>query len=220
MPHGIVTSSGWMRRFWQKVHKPYPDGCWEWTGRTRDGYGRITINRKYATVHKLVYGFFIGPVSEGKVLDHLCRNTVCCNPSHLEEVTHKVNALRGIGPTAINAAKTHCIRGHEYTDETVIIRKCDGGRECRLCIKVRSQTDEFKLRRAISGKKHRNKNLEAYRKAKRDDYWKNKDQLQARFTLKCILCGNEYTRRSGLSLTCGGSCTANYREMRMRGELP
>ena len=32
---------------------------------------------------------------EGLVIDHKCRNRLCCNPDHLEAVTQAVNVQRG-----------------------------------------------------------------------------------------------------------------------------
>jgi hypothetical protein len=39
------------------------------------------------------------------------------------------------GPTAINAAKSHCIRGHEFTPENT--QRVHGKRRCRACIALR-----------------------------------------------------------------------------------
>lgn len=35
-----------------------------------------------------------GPTPDGLELDHLCRNPSCCNPAHLEAVTHAENMRR------------------------------------------------------------------------------------------------------------------------------
>jgi hypothetical protein len=40
--------------------------------------------------------------------------------------------MRGFGLPAINARKTHCIHGHEFTVENTNIRP-NGWRECRAC---------------------------------------------------------------------------------------
>ena len=62
---------------------------------------------------------------------------ICVNPDHLEIVTNKENILRGIGITAINAKKTHCIRGHKLVKENLIIEK-NGSRQCRICKNTRN----------------------------------------------------------------------------------
>jgi hypothetical protein len=64
-------------------------------------------------------------------LDHLCRVRGCVNPDHLEVVTGATNTLRGISSPAINARKTHCRRGHEFTPENTYIDR--GSRRCKAC---------------------------------------------------------------------------------------
>lgn len=97
---------------WQKSE------CWEWTRyKARNGYGKIWFKGKTWYVHRLFYTICRGPIADGLELDHLCRNRWCCNPDHLEAVTRRENALRGVGIPALNAAKTHCIRGHPYSSE-------------------------------------------------------------------------------------------------------
>ncbi len=111
-------------------------GCIVWQGYLYDkGYGQIWIARKKQRVHRVAYELANGPIADGLVLDHLCRNRACCNPKHLEAVTHRVNILRGEGASALAVAKTHCIRGHELNETNALIAK--GRRQCRLCLKAR-----------------------------------------------------------------------------------
>ena len=77
-----------------------PSGCWVWRGtRGHHEYGRICLGpyrrgaRKPA--HRVSYEYFIGSIPEGYVIDHLCRNHPCVNPTHLEAVTCKTNVQRG-----------------------------------------------------------------------------------------------------------------------------
>lgn len=71
-------------------------GCWLWTGALRDGYGRVKFNGSVTQeAHRASYEFHIGPIPEGLVIDHLCRNRSCINPSHLEPVTQGENIRRG-----------------------------------------------------------------------------------------------------------------------------
>ena len=108
------------------------DACWVHLGTKSDGYGIIERDGWFQLAHRYHYERILGPVAENLVLDHLCRNRACCNPNHLQPTTRRENTLRGIGPTAVNAVKTHCSRGHEYTQENTVIRK-GGGRRCRTC---------------------------------------------------------------------------------------
>ena len=123
------------------------DGCWTWDGYVEgNGYCRTMINKKRQLVHRVIYELLVGEIPSDLQLDHLCRNTRCCNPKHLEPVTAKVNTLRGVGPSAINSKKTHCINGHEFTVENTYIRKDNNTRRCKRCqyIRVKSYQDRNK----------------------------------------------------------------------------
>ncbi len=115
------------------------DDCWRWRGASDPkGYGRVgrMINGKAVTklAHRVVYEAWVGAIPEGLQLDHLCRNHACVNPDHLEPVTQRENLLRGDTITARNAAKTHCLRGHEFTSDNTYVRP-GGKRNCRTCMR-------------------------------------------------------------------------------------
>ena len=114
----------------EKYYVPEPNsGCFIWTGYlTIGGYGGFGKKR----AHRVSYECVNGDIPDGLVIDHLCRTRCCVNPSHMEAVTNKENILRGIGPTARNAVKTHCKKGHEFTPENTILRN-DGERRCQKC---------------------------------------------------------------------------------------
>lgn len=119
-------------RFWRKVDKTA--ACWTWTGaRQVEGYGRFMVSstpRVLALAHRFSYEQLRGPIADGMTLDHLCRNTSCVNPAHLEPVSREENALRG----SRNATKTHCDAGHEFTPEnTYSAPSRPGVRWCRAC---------------------------------------------------------------------------------------
>jgi hypothetical protein len=73
-------------------------GCWNWTGaRTPKGYGQIRlVGGTTAYTHREAYMAYVGQIPEGLHLDHLCRNRSCFNPEHLEPVTPRENARRGL----------------------------------------------------------------------------------------------------------------------------
>jgi predicted DNA-binding transcriptional regulator AlpA len=81
-------------RFWEKVE---PTGfCWEWTAfKDRKGYGRFRVDDRTMQAHRVAYELLVGPIPEGLHLDHLCRNTSCVNPDHLEPVDLAENVRRG-----------------------------------------------------------------------------------------------------------------------------
>ena len=112
--------------------------CWQWTGvTTRLGYGSVSVDGITKSAHRVVYEALVGPVPPECGLDHLCRNRSCVNPDHLEPTTHRENVLRGEGIAAKNARKTHCIVGHPFTGDNLIIR--GNGRQCRECGRKRSR---------------------------------------------------------------------------------
>jgi hypothetical protein len=107
------------------------NGCLEWTGPlSQFGYALFRTKRKNFRVHRWAYERFIGPIPEGKVLDHICRNRKCVNPHHLEPVTLVENLDRGIR-TNQNRDRTYCQHGHEFTPENTYYS--GGKRACKTC---------------------------------------------------------------------------------------
>ena len=135
-------------RFW--AHIVIEGECWRWSGSTdRGGYGQFQVRDKNWKAHRWSYQHFIGPLADDLQIDHLCRNRACVNPSHLEQVTQQENLSRGNGFTARNARKTHCPRGHPYSDDNLRILR--GGRQksrrdCRECRRI--------YRRALYRRRH------------------------------------------------------------------
>ncbi len=130
-------------RFWSKVKIGTPNECWLWMASlTEKGYGQFAIDGKMRRAHSVAYELLIGPIPEGLELDHTCRNRACVNSQHLEPVTTRVNILRGVGVAGINARKTHCKRGHEFTLENTFIHNKEtphAGRGCRICRRANSR---------------------------------------------------------------------------------
>lgn len=122
-------------RFWSKVDATGP--CWEWTAHVgRAGYGQIHLEGRTALAHRVAYQLLVGSIPDGLQLDHLCRNTKCVNPDHLEPVPGRVNILRSAGPSAQHAIKTHCPQGHPYSQGNLHVTK-SGQRKCRACNRER-----------------------------------------------------------------------------------
>lgn len=126
-------------RVWKRIQPCPISGCWIWTGEnTNLGYGLLrnlgmkSAKRAATVAHRAIYILLMGEVPDGLVLDHLCRMPCCVNPAHLEPVTNAVNILRGTSKSAINAVKTHCMYGHEFTPSNTKIVK-GRGRCCRAC---------------------------------------------------------------------------------------
>lgn len=114
------------------------DGCWIFTGYTQPfGHGMVNLGAKKgkALTHRLVYERLVGPVPAGLELDHLCRVPSCCNPEHLEPVTHRENVRRGNCSTVQTerfASMKTCRQGHARNSKNTYLNK-DGRRRCRPC---------------------------------------------------------------------------------------
>lgn len=141
-------------RFWSKVIKS--NYCWLWIGaRTTKGYGHLRIGKKMYYPHRLSFFIKYGDIDPNLTLDHLCRNPICVNPEHLEEVNIKENTLRGNAPSTKNSRKTHCPKGHRY-DRIY----SDNRRFCSIC-KRQTQKQWEK-----NNRKHRNKYFRKWRQKK------------------------------------------------------
>ena len=131
------------------------NGCWVWQlALNRTGYGIMKRSRwnRSKLVHRVAYEEAVGVIPDGLVIDHLCRNRACCNPSHLEPVTQEVNIARGIDGLAVANQKrrsmTHCKRGHEFTPENTYVFPSNGQRRCRTCFNARQNARNAALRGA------------------------------------------------------------------------
>lgn len=77
-------------RFWSKVEKTKT--CWIWTAsKDRHGYGHFWHEGRLRLVHRLIYETLVGPIPEGKVIDHICHTRHCLRPDHLRIATNQEN---------------------------------------------------------------------------------------------------------------------------------
>jgi hypothetical protein len=128
-------------RFWAHVAKGV--GCWVWSGAMRsNGYGVFKIDGRAFQAHAITYMLARGEIPAGNELDHLCRNTRCVNPDHLEAVPHRENVLRGSSPSAIQARRALCRRGHPFSRVNG-----RGRRVCQTCENA-GQRERYRLKMA------------------------------------------------------------------------
>jgi len=128
VPPAPVTSDE--ARFWAKVELNGDTGCWEWTAALRDGYGRFWLAPRVQAAHRVAYQWLVGPIADGLHLDHLCRNTRCVNPAHLEPVTQRENLMRGVSGEVWRSGL--CARGHR------VPQGADRGGDCQGCNTLRA----------------------------------------------------------------------------------
>ena len=93
----------------------------------------MTIGGQLRGAHRVAYELEHGSIPDGYHIDHLCLNHSCVRPDHMELVSQRENTLRGTGPTAVNARKTHCPKGHPLSGDNLYIYPSTGGRACRTC---------------------------------------------------------------------------------------
>jgi hypothetical protein len=84
---------GPLDRFFAKVELTL--FCWEWLGAVgSSGYGVFHVGPGLELAHRYAYEALVGPIPDDHDLDHLCGNTRCVNPAHLEPVTRAENVRR------------------------------------------------------------------------------------------------------------------------------
>jgi hypothetical protein len=132
-----------IERFLDKIE--FTESCWPWkAAMLQNGYGTFgtasDVPGRLRTVyaHRYSYELFVGPIPDGLVIDHLCRNRLCVNPDHLRAVTRWTNNMENtVNPIALNPDKAHCPQGHPYNEANTHITK-KGHRKCRACNRDRN----------------------------------------------------------------------------------
>lgn len=149
-PTRTAALNRWIR-FEEKIVRISESGCWVWDGSlSPEGYGKLTVNRRTSYAHRVAYERYVGPIQRGLQLDHLCRVRCCVNPSHLEPVTQRMNALRGACGDVTrdrHAKKCACKSGHEFTAENTYFY-IRSGYKCRVCKQCnRDRSRDYKQRK-------------------------------------------------------------------------
>jgi len=81
-------------RFWAKVDKNHPSGCWVWTASCNNreyGMFRPGGSAPKKLAHRLSFEDTYGPIPQGKLILHSCDNPRCVNPAHLRVGDHREN---------------------------------------------------------------------------------------------------------------------------------
>lgn len=146
-------------KFWDRCYPCPMSGCWIWIGAySLAGYDRGTRwadcwEHHYGTLgstraHRLAYETLVGPIPDGMIIDHLCRNRICVNPYHLDVCTNTDNLHRS--PIVMKAEwfqwarPKHkvskydrdgavCPRGHLLTPSNIVEVKGKNTGRCHEC---------------------------------------------------------------------------------------
>lgn len=125
----------------------YATPCWiSDRATTATGYTRIRVDRRSQATHRMAYIAWVGPLADDQEIDHLCRQRACCNPQHLEAVTHRENIRRSDTAWALIHRTRRCKRGHEMTEDNVRLLT-NGAQACRTCIREWNR-ERMRVRRA------------------------------------------------------------------------
>lgn len=148
-----------LTQFFQRIE--ITNHCWLWNGRkTNGGYGVFSFNNNVIRAHRFSYELFKNEIPVNLDLDHLCRNTKCVNPQHLEPVSKYENQKRS---PITNMNKTHCPQGHEYSSDNLYVSP-KGFRFCRICKnaheRLRRTKPEYKLYNKEYSRKYRKERRE------------------------------------------------------------
>lgn len=133
-------------RFWASADRSGgPDACWPWQRYLTHGYGRFFLNGRREVAPRVAWLLAGHALDPSLTIDHLCRNTRCVNPAHLELVTMRENVLRGTSPAAQLSRRLACKQGHPYTPENIRWRGTT--RVCKTCEREHSHRDYITRRK-------------------------------------------------------------------------
>jgi hypothetical protein len=137
-----------------RVPKDWATDCWIWEGKQYpNGYPKFSRGPGHLprAAHRIIWEHYNNmSVPEGMQLGHTCHDEAlakgecdggdgcqhrqCVNPRHTAPQSPSENTLLS---NHFQRRKTHCPRGHEYTEENTNRR--NGRRYCRKCERIRKR---------------------------------------------------------------------------------
>jgi len=84
-----------LARFWARVDKTAPGGCWIWTGACNEGgYGVLQLHSRTYTAHVVAQMLVNGPSMAHQRFRHTCPFLHCVNPAHTTPILATTPAQR------------------------------------------------------------------------------------------------------------------------------
>ena len=109
-------------------------GCVNWTGQINlQGYGIIYVDGRNLRVHRYVWELEVGQIPEGKVIDHICHNRVCCNVDHLRVTTVTQNNQYLSGAQNGTKSGVRNVDWHKPSQKWRVTVTCNGVRHSYGC---------------------------------------------------------------------------------------
>jgi hypothetical protein len=164
-------------RFHEKYVMEPNTGCWLWIVSTRLRglpYGEIRVGKRMASAHRVSWELHNGSIPNEMWVLHKCDVPQCVNPAHLFLGTRTDNARDMVKKGRSHSQKkTHCPKGHAYTEDNLMTYPGNIQRNCRAC-KTKQSYDDYRKNKA-------KKNADS-----RARYLKNKDRDLFRAKLKRV----------------------------------
>ncbi len=174
-------SKSFKERFMDRVSIEPVTDCWMWIGAVNNkGYGVFnpSSNSGNTLAHRWSYELYIGPITDGLQIDHVCNVRLCVNPEHLQLATARENqfAEHSNAQSKINKAKTHCPRGHELIGDNIRWHGPDKTwRDCMRCHldgNLRRQKKNWPARQAY---------MKQWKQKRKQEFEKQKQESEKQF---------------------------------------
>ena len=113
----MITKRKLKNKLLSRVTLHKETGCWIFNETSNFKYGRFTLNNKHYLAHRAAYLIYKGEMPQDFDVDHFyCNNNFCCNPGHLEAVTHAENIRRAADSGTYRGEKN---RNARHSNKTV-----------------------------------------------------------------------------------------------------